>query len=244
MALMNNGSERHDYTDSEIEALAAILQREAPDTMIDNRALRDRLMDLLIAVGLAYEDEFGAAFNALLKKERASSTASHAELARHYRAIGEADDPFRKGLITRSIVCTELNALARARRPRRQRTQHRYRVAPQSSGEKPFLEEVEENLAMLRELARTLADYHQSFVHRGAPQKSVQDTLLIELSNIYLEFTGLPIDRFELPHSRLSRFIKFAYAALRPFLSPIELSETALYHRWKRLKDANNEAKA
>ncbi|MQA67000.1 MAG: hypothetical protein GEU76_14040 [Alphaproteobacteria bacterium] len=96
----------------------------------------------------------------------------------------------------------------------------------------------EQELRDVQEMALELACYHHSYVRKGQPTKHQQDTLLIGLGDLYVEFAQLHCDPYELPHSKYSLFISFAYEALQPFFARTEVSRTALSHRWLRLKDA------
>ncbi len=91
-------------------------------------------------------------------------------------------------------------------------------------------------------MALHLANFHQSFVRRGQPNKSDQDTLLDGIADIYVEFAKLDCHRYDLPHAENSRFIQFTYWALRPFFGLTEASLKAISKRWKRLKDAHKKA--
>jgi hypothetical protein len=72
------------------------------------------------------------------------------------------------------------------------------------------------------------------------PSKDWKVSAIFELAVIFCQYA--PPDRFEdlqeasLPHSTASRFIKFVYAALDPFVLPSELSHGALSRLWLRQK--------
>lgn len=98
--------------------------------------------------------------------------------------------------------------------------------------------------ADIRQMARELAHYHQSFVRRGMPFKNELNTSLDSLADIFMHFTRSELHRYELPHAEHSRFIQFAHLALRPFFYATKVSTKALSRRWKRLKDAHHRSRS
>ena len=209
---------------------------EDPAPVLDRlfQALVQNLLDLLWAVGRANDGtEYSLSF-----QEFAALETPHAELAERFRAIAASDDPLNPELCS-GIVLAELNAAARGKWARRIRKGLINRPHPLRGISSDMLSE--ENLVEVREMALHLVDYHQSFVRRGQPNKSDQDMLLDGIANIYVEFAKLDCLRYDLPHAENSRFIQFAYRALRPFFGLTEASLKAISKRWKRLKDANSE---
>lgn len=222
------------FTADQLEHLAAIIRCTTPGKTIDLHDLEERLLDLIRAVGRANDGtEYSIAF-----QEFAALEPSHAELAERFRAIAASDDPLNPELCS-GIVLAELNAAARGKWARRIRKGLINRPHPLRGISSDMLSE--ENLVEVREMALHLADYHQSFVRRGQPNKSDQNTLLDGIADIYVEFAKLDCHRYDLPHAENSRFIQFAYRALRPFFGLTEASLKAISKRWKRLKDANSE---
>ena len=229
-------TEASSYSTDQLEHLAAIIERAAPGVTVSREDLKQHLLDLLWAVGRANDGtEYSIAF-----QEFAALEPSHAELAERFRAIAASDDPLNPELCS-GIVLAELNAAARGKWARRIRKGLINRPHPLRGISSDMLSE--ENLAEVREMALHLVDYHQSFVRRGQPNKSDQNTLLDGIANIYVEFAKLNCHRYDLPHAENSRFIQFAYRALRPFFGLTEASLKAISKRWKRLKDAHKKAR-
>jgi hypothetical protein len=84
-------------------------------------------------------------------------------------------------------------------------------------------------------MCRHLARYHHSFVRRGRQQKDDLDTILEELAEWFLRWTGQnrkTID--DVPYSINSRFITFVVEALEPIGMYFEVSAKALSRRWER----------
>lgn len=214
-------TQRPAYADDDVSALVAILARQTT-IAIDAKALVEALMDLMAAVGRATEErpewpEF----------PKVSERPNNAAVAATFRAIAAAPDPFAPGIME-GEERARLRALAHGRWPPR-----RLRAGAgqdRSSERDPCL-------ALLRQLALQVARYHQGFVRRGAPTKSDQETILLELADIYCRFAGLSCGRYELPHAVNSRFIAFAHIAMRPFFDQTEVTPKALSHCWKKLKD-------
>lgn len=228
-------TEASSYSTDQLEHLAAIIERAAPGVMVSREDLKQHLLNLIQAVGRANDGtEFSIAF-----QEFAAHELSHAELAKCFRTIAGSDDPLNPELRS-GIVLAELNAAARGKWARRIRKGLINRPHPLRGISSDMLSE--EDLAEVREMAADLARFHQSFVRRGQPNKSDQNTLLDGIADIYVEFAGLDYSRYELPHAKNARFVKFVYLALRPFFGLTEASLASISKRWKRLKDAHNRA--
>ncbi len=223
------------FTADQLEQLAAIIRRTTPEKTIDLHNLEERLLDLIQAVGRANDGtEFSIAF-----QEFAAHELSHAELAKCFRTIAGSDDPLNPELCS-GIVLAELNAAARSKWARRMRKGLINRPHPIRGVSSDFL--TEEDLADVRQMALHLASFHQSFVQRKQPIKIDQNTLIEGIADIFIESAGLDSGRYELPHAKNARFVKFVYLALRPFFGLTEASTASISKRWKRLKDAHNQA--
>ena len=223
------------YTADQLEQLATVIRRTTPGNTIDLHDLEERLLDLIRAVGRANDGtEYSIAF-----QEFAAHELSHAELAKCFRTIAGSDDPLNPELCS-GIVLAELNAAARGKWARRIRKGLINRPHPIRGIPSELL--TEEELADVRQIALHLANFHQSFVQRKQPNKIDQDTLVEGIADIYVEFAGLDYSRYELPHAKNARFVKFVYLALRPFFGLTEASLASISKRWKRLKDAHNRA--
>lgn len=222
------------YSTDQLEHLAAIIERTAPGVTVSREDLGQHLLDLLGAVGIDDGTEYAAAF-----REFAALEPSHAELAERFRAIAVADDPLNSELCS-GIVLGKLNTAARGKWARRMSNGLINRPHPLRGISSDMLSD--KDLAEVREMALHLANFHQSFVRRGQPNKSDQDTLLDGIADIYVEFAKLDCHRYDLPHAKNSRFVKFVHLALRPFFGLTEASLASISKRWKRLKDAHNRA--
>jgi hypothetical protein len=222
------------YTSNQLESLGRKIERVTPGVQVDRRFLAERLLDLLGAVGRMVDDsEYSIAF-----QEFAASEPSHSELAKRFRAIAASDDPLNTELCS-GVALAELNAAARSKWAGRIRKGLINRPHPIRGAATELL--TDQELVDVREMASRLAQYHQSFVRRQQPNKLDQDTLVEGMADIYIEFTGLEHGRYELPHAKNARFIKFVYLAMRPFFGLTEASLASISKRWKRLKDLHNQ---
>ncbi len=222
------------YSNDQLEHLAAIIERTAPGVTVSCEDLGQHLLDLLRAVGVDDGSENSAAF-----REYAALEPSHAELAERFSAIEVEDYPLNSELCS-GIVLGKLNTAARGIWARRMSNGLINRPHPLRGISSDMLSD--KDLAEVREMALHLANFHQSFVRRGQPNKSDQDTLLDGIADIYVEFAKLDCHRYDLPHAENSRFVKFVHLALRPFFGLTEASLASISKRWKRLKDAHNRA--
>ena len=161
---------------------------------------------------------------------------SDAALAEQFRRIAAAEDPLDPELCS-GIALTMLNAAARRRWTSRV---HRKDLRPTSLRGVSTSSLFADAIAEIREMALHLAGYHQSSIRSGHPGKLDQDTLLEGIADIYIFFSNLDCHRYDLPHSPNSRFIRFAHFAMRPFFAHTEASKSALFNRWKRLKNRHN----
>lgn len=215
-----------------IVQLAQPIQRAIPGAEVDVARLEERLLHLLSAVGcLDVGTEYTRAF-----REFAGHGPSHADLAKRLRAIATSDDPLNLAADT-GVLLSELNALARNKWSRQIRAGRFDPDHPLRGCSTASL--TPQEVADVRAMALHVAAYHQSFVQRGRPTKNDQNTLLLGLADIFIEFTGLDCSRHDLPHAENSQFITFVELAVRPFFSQTEATRASISRRWKRLKDVN-----
>lgn len=220
------------YQADELKDLISIITRVNPSARISIQLLRKELLDLVYAVGRADDGSDEAAWF----REAAAKQPSDAALAEQFRNIAKADDPLDPKLCF-GIALTKLNQAARGRWTGRRRRRPMNRPHPLRDIKSDSL--TADEIADVREMALHLARYHQSFIHRGQPNKLDQDTLLDGIADIYIRFAKLNCDRYDLPHTVNTRFITFAYKAMRPFFAQTEATKSALSKRWKRMKDAH-----
>jgi hypothetical protein len=154
----------HLYTDDTLERLVAILRRARGDSEIDASLLERDLGDLFHAVGLPVDgSEEAQLFRALSETE-----PTNAKLAKLFRRMARAKDPFADKADD-DLALPQLNAKARARWAQRIRRGTLGRAHPLLGVRWNDLSESER--ADVRQMARELARYNQSFVRRGMPFK-------------------------------------------------------------------------
>ena len=222
--------------DDPLVKLVMILGRARGELSVDPSLLARDLGDLFGAVGLVVDDSAEAQwFRAFSELE-----PSHTDLAKLFRRIARARDPFADKA-DYHVALPELNAKARVHWAQRIRRGALGRAHPLFGVRWADLSDGER--ADIRQMARELARYHQSFVRRGMPFKNDQSTLLDGLADIFVDFTRFELHRYDLPHAEHSRFIQFAHLAVRPFFCTTEVSTKALSRRWKRVKDAHHRSR-
>ena len=198
----------HLYTHDTLDRLVSILRRARGDSNIDPTVLERQLFDLFRAVGLPVDDSE----EAQLFRELCEDDPTHAKLAKIFRRMARAKDPF-VDKANYDLALPQLNAKARVRWARRIRHGALGRAHPLLGARWTDLSDSER--ADIREMARELARNHQSFVGRGMPFKYDQNTLLDGFADIFVQFTGFALHSRDLPHAEESRFIGFAHRALR-----------------------------
>ena len=191
--------------------------------------LEDDLLSLLYATGLAHDGSDASAY----WREATNEGPTHMQLQSRYRRMSKASNPLAP-TVCRPELHPGFNAMLRHRWAARWRRQGRHaepslRILDWNS---LLIAEKEE----IRRIARHLAWYHGQFIRRGREQKTDLDTALMGLADIFLSFTALPGDRYNLPHSRETFFIQFAVLALEPVALHFEVSDSALSRRWERVK--------
>lgn len=218
------------YSATQLCELAALLERRTPNLNITVDDLESALIDLMRAVGRKVDDDQETA----LFREFAQDDPSHAELAEQFQAIASSDVPLLTS-INLEATFAELNAAVCLRWRGRGRQDQMDRPISLLGKTSDLLscEEIQD----IRMTARHLAQFHQSLVRAGAPNKIDQDTLLEGVADIFVRFAQLSCHPSDLPHSKDSHFITFAFLAMRPFFAVTEVSKSAISKRWKRLKD-------
>jgi hypothetical protein len=227
----------HGYTTDQLDCQVAIIKRVKPRIRVSRTKLQQQLLELLYVVGTADDGSEPAAWF----REAKVGDLSHAELAEQFRTIAAAEDPLDPKICS-GIALTKLNHAAHGRwtgHSRRKRINRPHSLRGVSSAELTV-----DEIAEVREMALHLEDYHRSFVRSGHPGKVDQDALLDGIADIYIRFAKLRCHPYDLPHAPKSRFISFAHGVLSPFFARTEVSKSALYNRWKRLKDAHGRSSA
>jgi len=224
------------YADDTLDRLVQILERSCEGLSVDPSFLKRDLKDLFEAVGLSVDDSQ----EARLFRELVNGEPIHAALAKLFRRLARARDPFADKA-DYQLALPELNAKTRVHWAGRIRRGELGRAHPLLGVRWADLSDGERQ--DVRQIARELAHYHQSFVRRGMPFKNDQSTLLDGLADIFVDFTRFELHRYDLPHAEHSRFIQFAHLALRPFFCTTEVSAKALSRRWRRLKDAHHRSR-
>jgi hypothetical protein len=227
----------HRYTTDQLDDLVAIIQRANPEVTVSRRELQQQLLELLYAVGTAVDGSEAAAWF----REARAGDLSHAEFAEQFRKIAAAEDPLDPKICF-GIALTKLDYAARGRWTGRNRRRPMNRPHPLRDMTSDFL--TKDEIAEVREMALHLERYHRSFVRSGHPGKVDQDALLDGIADIYIRVADLNCHPYDLPHSPKTRFITFAHGVLSPFFARTEVSKSALYNRWKRLKDAHGRPSA
>lgn len=219
-----------------LKKIAAILRAEAPKLVVRKKLLREldrRIFALLGAIGANVSDDE----HSVALREASDAIPSPRQRAEEFRRIARADNPLDPAVCSPDAL-VRMEALARERWAE-------------------ILEHVPHNRAYnlihvdwdmlprwqqgnVRKIARDLAAKYQSQVGQGAPQKTDQNALLVDLADIFLSVTGQQIDRLELPHEPDSRFIKFVRAVAEEFFPDTETSPRALSNRWLRWKEHSN----
>jgi len=216
-------------SDSQLDALTAIIRRANPHVGINSKELKRDIEDLLSAVGTAND----GSQQALDFEKAAEEEPSHAELVEQFHKIASSDDPLDPR-ICYGLALAELNAAARRKWTSRRYNRLINRPHMLLGVASDFLTATER--ADVRQFAIDLAAYHQAQVKRQRPNKGDQDALLDGLADIFLRHAGSLKHPYELPHSVRSHFILFCCAVLRPHFQLTEVSPQALSHRWERLK--------
>lgn len=194
-----------------------ILRAATKGGTINETEVSSRIRDLLDATGCSHEDEFGRMFDEFASNKQ----TDHRALAIAFGEIAKAQDSEIVGLVEHFSkqfpgILTQLKTGTR--------TPNQF-----SSAGLPAPPEV-------RRRAARNGTFHKAMVRTGAPRKTLADTLLIGLADIFREATQKDARAIDLPHSQHSYFIQFARACLLPFFHGTEVSASALSERWRRLK--------
>ncbi len=224
---------RASYSQDDLELLVRVIKRQNSLAVVNRKQLKRRLLDLIYAVGIAHSHRKAS----IIFRDAAAADFSHSQLAKKFRAIARAKNPLDPEKC-RGELRSSLDAVLRTkwssfrRDPQKPKSLRGHSIASLGPSD----------IDDIRDAARTLAKFHQGFIHKGPNDRYAQATLLPEIADIFLDFAKLDWDRYRLGHSRESHFIQFAHRALRPFLPATKGSPSALYHRWDRLKQANSQA--
>jgi hypothetical protein len=220
-------SENAMFSTAQFRRIASVVVKANPDAAGRFGALRRQLSDLLINVGMADDETAdGAWFRA-----EANKSINHAALTRQFAAIAKSRVPLDHPLCVGEVL-KELAAAARLKWPG---------GAPTDSGKL-----VRGAAAILlsrcsaqehRDIAKSRAQYHASFVRRQRPNKHQLDTLIEQLADTYATITAFRWHAHQLRHEPSSQFVQFCHLVLEPFFDASEVSQKAIANRWKRLKD-------
>jgi hypothetical protein len=215
------------FSSAQFKRIAGVVIKANPDAAGLFGALRRQLPDLLINVGAA-DDETAAG---VWFREEANQPINHAALARQFAAIAKSHSPLDHALCV-GEARKELAAAARRKWPER--------VASDSG---KIIRGASEHILSkcssteLRDLAKSVAHYHGSFVQRRRPTKERLDTLVEQLADTYATITKFRWHAHRLAYSPNSHFVQFCHFVLQPFFDASEVTPKAISNRWKRLKD-------
>lgn len=218
--------------------LATLLDilRPRSDRPVTCRALAHDLASLLSATGHRLRGPGAAAWSDL-----ADVPDPHAADARVFAAIAEADDPLAEAHLAPSLIRHRIFGRlegwwrSRHRRPA-------VRQLPADLRDVAWTQLPHRNRSGspkddIRSAIRDLAAYERGQARPGHPFKGDQEAALRGLADIFIDLTGSDAHPLDLPHSPRSVFIRFAEAALRPYLAATEGSADALSNRWRRAKE-------
>lgn len=166
-------------------------------------------------------------------------TPDHAALAKQFRRIARARNPFDRALCD-----------GEARRTFERKVQRRWAASwrRKTGSDVPSIDLIDwyslspGQQAHVRVMANELAFFHKGFVRRGAPRKNVLDTLLLGLADIFIERDESAISVLDLASATTSRFIIFcsaqctAIAGSGKAIDGSQVTPSALSSRWHRLK--------
>jgi hypothetical protein len=192
------------------------------------------LADLFAAMGLVVENPVEAEIWTKQKNE----AVDHKGLAVGFQRMGRASNPladevcfgeFRTALQRKWAV----HVSGRKRRER--------------ANASPSLELLawdrlsSEEKSHIRTLCGELEAYHRGFVRASRPRKSVLDTLLTELAEIFVRYTEQDRHALSLESAATCHFIQFCHLALAPLsgqgrpFAIFEVSNETLATRWRDL---------
>ena len=212
------------------EQLAAMVECVAAHgAVVDAAALEADVLAVLHASGLAHD----ASEAAQTWHDLDDPAASHKELARGFLRLAEATDLLDPAICTIELF-RPLKRQVELRWSNRGRGQGRGPQATLALAGWNLLNQHEQ--AEVRQTALHLAGYHKSFVRAERPRKNDLDTIMGLLADVFVQHSGFARDRYDLPHSLTTAFIRFVEVALDGIFDPSEVSPVALARRWKREK--------
>ena len=211
------------------DRLIAIVRRDAPTTVVDQEKLAGRIESLLAAVAAPHTDDEQITYF----REAVDAQPTDKELADCFKKIAKAENPFASEIcLMDALVLLNIRAKELWAERLKQAPLNRKHLLLKVSWD----ELINWQQVSVRKMARELEKEYRQKVMVGAPGKTDQNALLMELANIYLSMTGEQIDRFELPHSVGSHFISFVHTAVEPFYPNTEVTLKALSNRWHEMK--------
>lgn len=216
------------YTVGEFEDLCSLVSR-VPGHRLDRKALLIDLRTLFAATGVLPERTGPAS----LWKEMKTEPRRPRDMAALFRRAAVAPNPLAADACTPAMAAYVSHALRR-RWQSRWRREGRPVVPSWRTVEWDALTDVERD--EVREAMTDLAVFFQGQVRRGPPHRTVVDTLMEGLAEIWIDQTNWEQARTALPASRSSRFIRFCERALDPVAAIPEPSAGSLSERWRRLQ--------
>jgi hypothetical protein len=220
-----------------LDALTEILRRQAPDSEICTEDLGNEIEALLNATGIAISKDDG--FDEFQKW--ANAAPSQRELATYLYKIADAKNPLsvyeqfpddeehRRAIVLRDAALIALNFRIRKKWASQSFDGPQPLFGIEWGALTPWQQD------SIRQESLALAAETEHRIPQGAPQNTTYDALLLGLADIFLSFTEQTNDRYDLPDSTGSIFIKFVGAVLAPY-DQQNFTAKALSNRWRRLK--------
>ena len=155
------------------------------------------------------------------------------ELAAEFERAGEEADPLGSARLSSSALAI-LNAKMRTiwANPAALKHTNRKSVVPRPR----WIDLSAWEQSSIRKTLAELGARYRDRVRAGSPQKIDQDTLVMELADIFAEFAKLNCRWDRIPKKLIPRVIKFIRTALAPFASSTLVSLGALKTRYLNLK--------
>ncbi len=219
------------YAPAQIGWIMDILDRASDGRQIDSEAVKQSLLEIIHAIGLASDGTEGSR----LWQEFSSQEPSHKTERDGLLRLASADDPFalaRRDSRLSSLLTSSVGLHRAGGRWRKAG----YTLSSLQKTDWSSLSTGEQ--AEFRKALEDAANYLARFVRRGRVQKTRLDTALLDLADLYLSWTGQTVARHHVPYSVESRFIQFAVAALEPVGQYFEVTNSALSGRWARTRCA------
>lgn len=216
----------HAYRLKILRIIAKARQQNPKSRYLAAAELKTQICDLLNAVGINHDDsEYSRSF----REAVAARKPDHKKLAQLFFVIARAETPLSLDLLAGDAQFM-IESQLRGHWPGDAGGRHRHLETLLKQPETASTADVER----IRRAAEQLRQYHASRVRRGAPVKTKQFTLLIELAEIFARAIGHPDSRFSLPSARHSQFIQFVSLVLQPYFPSTEVGPEALAKYWAR----------